>query len=178
MVWQRLVRLKWSYLVPSALKGCFLQLRNITRLKPFSVNDRQIVTNALLSSQLDYCNALYLGISQSSLSRLLTGSKTASHPYRHPCPGYQLNIRQSLRFSSLFLKLPTAWCPSTYLDSSAPFPTPDLSEPQTSCSWLSLDRGLQGLRRLGIRSSDPQSFGTILPFSIKHSPSADPHVFF
>lgn len=51
------------------VQGCYFQLRNVAKLKLFvPFNDLQSVLNALISLWLDYCNILYLGISQSSLS--------------------------------------------------------------------------------------------------------------
>ena len=44
---------------------------NIAKLKPFLLfNDLEIVTDALISSRMDYRNPLYFGISQSSMPRL------------------------------------------------------------------------------------------------------------
>ena len=130
--------LKFDKQINSVVKGCFFQLRNIT--KPF----------ALISSRLDYCNALYLGISQSSLSRLqlvqsaaarlLTGSRKKDSITPVLASLHWSSTGLSLRFYYLFLKLYTAWRLSTSPNSSAPFPTPDLSDPQTSLSWLFLDR--------------------------------------
>ncbi len=54
----------------------------------------EIVIHALISSRLDYCNSLYIGLPQSTLSRLqmvqnaaarfLTGTKGKGS--YHPCP--------------------------------------------------------------------------------------------
>ena len=43
----------------------------LTKVKPFlSRNDLEMAIHAFISSRLDYCNSLYFGIKQSSLSRL------------------------------------------------------------------------------------------------------------
>lgn len=61
--------LKCDRHINTVMKGCLFQLQNIAK-SFLSFNDLKIVTYALISSHLDYCNAIYLGISQSSLSRL------------------------------------------------------------------------------------------------------------
>ena len=51
------------------VKASFFQLR--TKIKPFlSFKDLKKVIHTFISSRLDYCNSLYTGISQSSLSHL------------------------------------------------------------------------------------------------------------
>ena len=63
--------LKFDKQINSVVKGCYFHLRNIAKLKPLlSFNNLKTVTTALISPHLDYCNALYLSVSQSSLSRL------------------------------------------------------------------------------------------------------------
>ncbi len=48
---------------------CFFYLRYIAKLKSIlSFSDLEKVVHAFVSSRLDYCNALYLGVSQASLS--------------------------------------------------------------------------------------------------------------
>lgn len=50
------------------LTYCFLHLRNISKIRTFhSISDLKKVVNALVSSQLDYCNAIYSWLSQVSL---------------------------------------------------------------------------------------------------------------
>lgn len=61
--------LKFDKQINSVVKGCFFHLRNIAKLKPLlSFNDLKTVTNTLISSGLDYCNALYLGASHPCLA--------------------------------------------------------------------------------------------------------------
>ncbi len=67
-----------------------MQLKGLHKLKNvLSFNDLEVVIHAFISTRLDYCNTLYAGINQFSLSRLqlvqnaaarfLTGTKTREH---------------------------------------------------------------------------------------------------
>ncbi|XP_036068103.1 uncharacterized protein LOC118598825 [Oryzias melastigma] len=57
--------------ISSVVKSSFFQLRRLTKVKPFlSQQHFETVIHAFITSRLDYCNSLYFGISQSSLSRL------------------------------------------------------------------------------------------------------------
>lgn len=52
-------------------KNEFFHLRNISKLRPFlSLSDAEKLVHALVSSRLDYCNALLIGIPGSSIQRL------------------------------------------------------------------------------------------------------------
>lgn len=68
----------------------FFQLRLLAKVKPFlSRQDLEKAIHAFISSRLDYCNALYVGLSQSLISRLqliqnaaarfLTGTSRREH---------------------------------------------------------------------------------------------------
>ncbi len=57
--------------INTVVKNSFYQLRIISRLKSFlSFNDLEKVIHAFITSRLDYCNSLYLGLPQSSIARL------------------------------------------------------------------------------------------------------------
>ncbi len=82
--------LMFDHQIKCVVKCCFFQLRTIAKMKSFlSVADLEIVIHAVISSRLDYCNALYLGLSQSLISklqlvqnaaaRLLTRTKKREH---------------------------------------------------------------------------------------------------
>ena len=61
--------LKFDKQINSVVKGCYFHLQNTAKLKPLlSFNDLKTVTNTLISSGLDYCNALYLGASHPCLA--------------------------------------------------------------------------------------------------------------
>ncbi len=72
------------------VRNSFYQLRVISKLKSFlSFQELEKVIHAFITSRLDYCNSLYSGLPQSSLSRLqlvqnaavrlLTGAKKYDH---------------------------------------------------------------------------------------------------
>ncbi len=80
--------------VNAVVKSSFFHLRSVAKVKHFLsskeiVQILEIVIHALISSRLDYCNSLYIGLPQSTLSRLqmvqnaaarfLTGTKKRDH---------------------------------------------------------------------------------------------------
>ena len=53
------------------VKASFFQLRLLAKVKPYLRRaDLEKVIHAFISSRLDYCNSLYVGIGQSELNRL------------------------------------------------------------------------------------------------------------
>ena len=85
--------LKFDKQISNVVRTSFFQLRLLAKVKIFlSRHDLEKAIHALISSRLDYCNALYVGVSQSSLSRLqlvqnaaarlLTNTQTCAH---YPC---------------------------------------------------------------------------------------------
>ncbi len=55
--------------VKAVVKSSFFHLRSVAKVKHFlSSKDLEIVIHALISSRLDYCNSLYIGLPQSTLS--------------------------------------------------------------------------------------------------------------
>ena len=76
--------------IKSVVKTSFFQLRLLGKVKPFlSRQDLEKAIHAFISSRLDYCNALFVGLAQSSISRLqlvqnaaarfLTGTSRREH---------------------------------------------------------------------------------------------------
>ena len=62
---------KLEHQVRAVVKTSFFQLRRLAEVKPFlSLKNFEIVIHAFITSRLDYCNSLYLGANQSTLSRL------------------------------------------------------------------------------------------------------------
>ena len=81
---------KFHKQIGSVIKSSFFQLRLISKVKPFlPPKQLEILIHAFISSRLDYCNALYVGLDQSSVrrlqlvqnsaARLLTGTKKRDH---------------------------------------------------------------------------------------------------
>lgn len=82
--------LKLDAQVSAVVKTSFFQLRQLAKVKPFlSRHDFEILIHAFITTRLDYCNALYTGLSKSSLARLqlvqnaaarlLTGTRKFAH---------------------------------------------------------------------------------------------------
>ncbi|XP_032366676.1 LOW QUALITY PROTEIN: uncharacterized protein LOC116685831 [Etheostoma spectabile] len=63
--------LKFDKQISSVVSASFFQLRLLAKVQSFlSRQDLEKAIHAFISSRLDYCNALYVGLSQSSISRL------------------------------------------------------------------------------------------------------------
>ncbi len=63
--------LKFDKKINSVVKSGFFHLRSITKVKPFlSSSDFERIIHAFISVKLDYCNSLYVGISQVLLNCL------------------------------------------------------------------------------------------------------------
>ncbi len=79
--------LKFDRQVSAVVKGSFYQLRIIAKLKRIlSFEDMETVIHAFISSRLDYCNSLYLGLSKNLLSwRQLVQNAQGSGPASLQC---------------------------------------------------------------------------------------------
>lgn len=82
--------LKMDQQISAVVKSSFFKLRQLAKIK--SILSRQhfeIVIHAFITTRLDYCNALYIGVSETALyrlqlvqnaaARLLTGSRKFEH---------------------------------------------------------------------------------------------------
>ena len=83
-------RLKLDAQIGAVVKTGFFQLRQLAKVKPvLSRHDFEILIHAFITTRLDYCNALYTGISKSNMARLqlvqnaaarlLTGTRKFDH---------------------------------------------------------------------------------------------------
>lgn len=113
-----------------------------------SFTDLKTVINAVVTSRLDYCNALYLGISQTSLSRLqlvqnsaarlLTGTRSRDYITPILASLHWLPVKYRIEFKILlFVFQSLHGLPPRYI-SDLLCPTPSHSDLQNSCSWLFL----------------------------------------
>lgn len=82
--------LKLDNQIRSVVKSSFFQLRQLAKIKPIlSRQHFEIVIHAFVTTRLDYCNSLYVGVSASSIARLqmvqnaaarlLTGTRKFEH---------------------------------------------------------------------------------------------------
>ncbi len=98
--------------INAVVRSCFYQLKNIAKMKSFlTLRDMESVIHAFISSRLDYCNGLYLGVSQSLLSRLqlvqnaaarlLTGTRKREHISPVLISLHWLPVKYRIHFKSL-----------------------------------------------------------------------------
>lgn len=82
--------LKMDKQISAVVKASFFHLRQLAKIRSsLSRHHFEVLIHAFVTTRLDYCNALYCGISQSSLARLqlvqnaaarlLTGSRKFDH---------------------------------------------------------------------------------------------------
>jgi len=81
--------LKLDCQINSVVKSSFLHLRQLAKIKPFlSKQHFETVINAFVTTGLDYCNALYVGVSGSSIARLQIAKNAFNwqHKYEYISP--------------------------------------------------------------------------------------------
>lgn len=82
--------LKFENQIKAVVKSSFFQLRQLAKIKPVLQKQHfETVIHAFVTTRLDYCNALYLGVNGSSIARLqlvqnaaarlLTGTRKYEH---------------------------------------------------------------------------------------------------
>lgn len=65
--------------INSVVRTSFSQLRLLSKIKSFLLlSDLEKVIHAFITSRLDYCNALYVGVSQDCIAYLTNGTKCRS----------------------------------------------------------------------------------------------------
>uniref|UniRef100_A0A8C1LY92 Reverse transcriptase domain-containing protein n=1 Tax=Cyprinus carpio TaxID=7962 RepID=A0A8C1LY92_CYPCA len=115
------------------VKSCFYQLRQLSKVKSFvSFTDFERVIHAFISSRLDYCNSLYVGIGEASLTRLqrvqnaaarlLTGTRKRDHITPILVSLHWLPVRFRIDFKILLLVFKS-------LNNTAPKYLSDLLQP-------------------------------------------------
>lgn len=63
--------LSFSQHVSSVVRSCYCNIRDFSRIRKYlSLKQSTALANALVSSRLDYCNSLFLNITQKELMRL------------------------------------------------------------------------------------------------------------
>ena len=126
--------LKFDKQINTVVKGAFFQLRQVSKIKGFlSTHDIERVIHALITSRLDYCNALYAGITSASLSRLqlvqnaaarlLTGTRRREHITPVLASLHWLPVKFRINFKMLLCikRKPTmGWHLPTLLSCSTP----------------------------------------------------------
>ncbi len=78
--------LKFEKQVNAVVKSSFFHLRRVAKLKSlFSTKRFEQIIHLFILSRLDYCNALYYGISQSCLKRLQAVQNAAARQKVRSC---------------------------------------------------------------------------------------------
>ncbi|XP_041946919.1 uncharacterized protein LOC121708371 [Alosa sapidissima] len=174
--------LNFNKQVSSVVKGSFFQLRRIAKLKPWlSYTDVETVIHAFVTSRLDYCNSLYLGLNQSTLARLqlvqnatarlLTGTKKHMHisPVLAQLHWLPVNYRIHFKVLLFVFKALNGMAPQSIFDLLSPYCH---SRPLRSSSQL-LSVPKATLKTKGDRAfsvAAPRLWNN-LPIEIKSSPT-------
>ena len=98
--------------ISSVVRASFFQLRVIAKVKPFlPPKQLEMIIHALISSRLDYCNSLYIGIDQAQLkrlqlvqnsaARLLTRTKKRDHISPVLATLHWLPVKSRIEFKTL-----------------------------------------------------------------------------
>lgn len=106
--------LKLDRQVNQVVKSSFYQLRTLAKIKSIlSVSNLEKVVHAFISTRLDYCNSIYMGISESSINRLqivqnaaarvLTGTRKREHITPVLKTLHWLPVRHRITFKVLLL---------------------------------------------------------------------------
>ena len=175
--------LNFNKQVSSVVKASFYQLRTIAKLKPIlSATDLETVVHAFISSRLDYCNSLYIGISQSNLNklqlvqnaaaRLLTNTKKSEHITPILAQLHWLPVKFRIEFKILLFVFKA-------LKGSAPSYISELLPPHsTTRSLRSQDQLLLAVPRTRLKTRGDRAFSVAapklwntLPPHIKSSPT-------
>ena len=169
--------------IMTTCRAAYFHLKNIRCLKPFLRRDALItVTHAFITSRIDYCNSLLLGISQYNIDRLQRIQNCAARiisntrKYDHITPVLQklhwLPVKQRIHFKILLI---------TYKAIIK-------EAPEYICELIKIKTSLKSLRSADdivlespvsrLRAFGDSSFGVAgprlwnqLPKSIRHAPS-------
>ena len=167
----------------AAVKNCFYQLRVIAKIKPFlSPKDLEKIIHAFITSRLDYCNSLYIGLPQSLLNRLqmaqnaaarlLTGTKKHDHITPVLASLHWLPVNFRIQFKVLLIVFKA-------LNGQAPSYISDLIHPhQAPRSLRSSGNALLHVPRSRLKRKGDRAFAVAaprlwnqLPLDIKKAPS-------
>ena len=116
---------KFNKQMSSVVKSSFFQLRTIAKIKShLPPKQLEMVIHAFISTRIDYCNSLYIGIDQASINlykmqqpAFLAALKNATTlpQCSPPSTGYLLSLELILKSSYLFLKPNMTSLPPIYL---------------------------------------------------------------
>uniref|UniRef100_A0A4W5LB64 Reverse transcriptase domain-containing protein n=1 Tax=Hucho hucho TaxID=62062 RepID=A0A4W5LB64_9TELE len=154
--------------ISSLVKNYFFHLRNIARLRSsLTLADAETLIHALITSRLDYCNALLLGLPkkliarlqyvQNSAARVLTSTRRSAHitPLLHDL--HWLPVASRIHFKVLLLTFKA-------LNGLAPQYLSDLLYPyRPARSLRSAELGLLTVPRFRLSTVGGRAFGVNAP---------------
>ena len=177
--------LNFNKQVSSVVSSSFYQLRTIAKLKPIlSHRDLETVIHAFITSRLDYCNSLYHGLTQSTLSRLqmvqnsaarlLTGTKMREHITPVLAQLHWLPVKHRINFKILLFvfKARNGLAPEYIADLLS---APPASRVLRSTTQMSLAVPQTSLKTKGDRAFSviaPKLWNS-LPLHVKSSPTVE-----
>lgn len=173
--------LKFDKQINSVVRSSFYHLRSIAKLKAFlRVKDLETVIQSFISSRLDYCNSLYLGLAKSSLSRLQMVQNTAA--------SLLTGTRKREHISSILASL--HWLPVEYhvkfkvlcyvfkgLNGQAPQYITDLLHQKCSRSFRSSNKLILTVPRSKLKLKGDHSFSVAAPHLWNNLPETPKVVF-
>ena len=132
--------------INSLYKSCHFHIRDIRRIRHLlPLSAATALANSLVSSNLDYCNSLYSGISQANLNKIQRIQNTLArvvtntsklHQFSNNLLGFQSNNESNT--SCVFLHITLQIQQPTYLYNSLSFPSHSLSTRSSDSSVLSI----------------------------------------
>ena len=169
--------------ISSVVKTSFFQLRVISKVKPFLPKKQlEMLIHALISSRLDYCNSLYIGIDQSQLqrlqlvqnsaARLLTSTKKRDHISPVLASLHWLPVKFRVEFKVLLFVFKSlhGLSPSYLKDLIHPYVPPRVlrSADKSLLQTLSANKRTRGDRAFAVAGPD---LWNLLPLQIRSAES-------
>ena len=103
--------------ISSIIKSCFLQLRDIRRIRPFTSKTAAItLANAFVHSHLDFCNSLLYGLHKYSIHRLQKVQNTVARIITNSHFLHKTTTLKSLNWFSIVYRINFKICCITHLD--------------------------------------------------------------
>ena len=159
---------KFDKQINSVVKSSFYQLRLLAKVKSaVSISDFERLIHAFISTRLDYCNALYAGVSQACLSRLqlvqnaaarlLTGARKYDHISPILASLHWLPVYYRIQFKILMFVFKS-------LNGLAPLYISELLPPNDSTRALrSTDQSLLKIPQTNLKTRGDRSFSAVAP---------------
>uniref|UniRef100_A0A3Q3FRJ7 Reverse transcriptase domain-containing protein n=1 Tax=Labrus bergylta TaxID=56723 RepID=A0A3Q3FRJ7_9LABR len=158
--------------IKTVVRSSFFHLRTISKIKTIlTQRDLEKIIHALIFSRLDYCNSLFSGITNKSLSRLqlvqnaaarlLTGCNRRHHITPILASLHWLPVRSRIDFKILLItfKARTGLAPSYITELLTPYEPARSLRSSGGASWSFQSRDLK-LKVTGPFQSGPLDFGT------------------